>query len=651
MVYNLNSTATSGLWNTSGINNNGGFGDQYYFNTVYLTGQLNAGTAGSAAFSNGNGVSAAASPNLDVRNNIFSILNGTGGTTSPLYAHYTTLTTYAGSTLNYNNLYVTVGATGLARIGRINAVDAPTLAAWQTATAQEANSLSVDPSFAQTTTVPFNLAPGTALLDGVGTPIAGITLDFPGATRSSTPDIGAYEFTPPPCQAVSGLTFGNLTATTASVSFTAPAAGANSYTVTYTPAGGTATTVSPNPTASPVALSGLSPNTAYTVTVTTNCTGATSPSATGIFRTQCVPPVYATLPVNEGFENTWFSRCDTREVPTASWLNTPLTGNASWRREDDGSAANWTSPVSGAFVPTGSQGSAHAARFHSYFVQNSGVGTLDLYVDLSAAGTKRLTFDYVNGSTAGGKIEVLLSTDGGATFVATSLPALTTATAFTGQTVDLTAISATSVIRFKATGDFGNFDIGLDNVQLRVLPAIDLAATALVTPSSTQGCYGSAETVTVTVSNQGTQALDFATSPATVSAVVTTPGGSQTLTGSISTGTLAPGATQNVTLTPTLDMSAAGTYSFAITATVAGDGNAANDLLTPAPTRTVAAPVAGTLSPAATSICISGTASLTLTGAANGTIQYQQSTDNVTFTDSAGATAAAFTTPVLTSTT
>ncbi|MBH8558649.1 Ig-like domain-containing protein [Hymenobacter negativus] len=653
LVYAITSTTTSATWNTVGINLSGGYSDQIVYNTVYLSGALSAasGTAGSAAFANGNPSVTSVSTNIDVRNNIFAIIGGTGGTsTTPLYAHYEYGSSVTGSTLNYNDLYVTVGATGSAQIGRLNSTDYATLAAWQTATGQEANSVSADPQFTQTATVPYNLTPTSAFLNGAATPITGVTVDYTGATRGTTPDIGAYEFTPPACQAVSNLAFTGITPTTASITFTAPT-GANSYTVTYTPAGGTATTVTPNPTGSPVALTGLTASTTYTVTVTTNCTGATSPSATGTFRTACAPPTYATLPATEGFENTWLSRCDTREVPSASWLNTPTTGNNSWRRDDDGASANWTSATSGSFSPAGSQGSAHAARFHSYYTASGVMGTLDYYVDLSATGTKRLTFDYVNVSTAGSKLEVLLSTDGGTTFTSTPLLSVATSSTFSTKTVDLTATSATSVIRFRATGDFGSYDIGLDNVQVRVLPNVDLAATALVAPTATQGCYSSTETVTVAVSNLGAQALDFSVNPATVTATVTTPTGPQTLNGSITTGTLAVGATQNVTLTPTLNMAAVGTYTFAISATVTGDGNTANDALAPAPTRTVVAPVAGTLSPASSSLCVSGTAALSLTGAANGNIQYQSSSDNVTFTDVTGATSAAYTTPVLTSTT
>jgi hypothetical protein len=382
LVYNINSTTASATWNTSGINLGGGYGDQIVYNTVYLSGQLSAagGTAGSAAFANGNPSVTNVSTNIDVRNNIFAIIGGTGGiTTTPLYAHYEQGTTVTGSTLNYNDLYVTTGATGAAVIGRLNSTDYATLAAWQTATGQEANSLSVDPQFAQTAAVPYNLTPTNIALNNAGTPIAGVTVDYTGATRGSVPDIGAYEFT-------------------------------------------------------------------------------------------------------------------------------PLTN--------------------------------------------------------------------------------------------------------------------------------------------------DLAATGLVAPASASTCYGTAEPVSVSIRNAGTATLNFATSPATVTVVVTLPGGTtQTFTTTLNTGTLASGATQTVVLPGTLNMSTVGTYSFAITATVTGDGNTTNDLLAPSPTRTVVAPVAGTLATASATICVSGTATLTLTGAANGAIQYQSSPDNVTFTDIAGATSAAYTTPVLTSTT
>ncbi|MBO0358234.1 T9SS type A sorting domain-containing protein [Hymenobacter sp. BT186] len=193
-------------------------------------------------------------------------------------------------------------------------------------------------------------------------------------------------------------------------------------------------------------------------------------------------------------------------------------------------------------------------------------------------------------------------------------------------------------------------DLGADEFALP--QTADLTPTALVGPAASNSCYSPAEPVVVTIRTVGSAAIDFSTAPATVTVVVTPPSGpAQTFTTTLNTGTLASGATQNVTLPGTLDMTAPGTYSFAVTATVTGDATPANDVLTPAPTRTVTAPAAGTLASSTTAICVSGTAALTLTGSANGSIQVQQSTDNVTFTDISGATSATFTTPVLTQTT
>ncbi len=183
--------------------------------------------------------------------------------------------------------------------------------------------------------------------------------------------------------------------------------------------------------------------------------------------------------------------------------------------------------------------------------------------------------------------------------------------------------------------------------------ATDLAAVALANPAAGAACFGTAEAISVQVRNNGGATLNFATNPATVTVVATPPTGApQTFTTTLSTGTLASAAFQTITLPGALNMSALGTYSFAVTATVTGDLNTSNDVLTPAATRTAAAVVVGTLSPSATSICISGTTQLALAGAANGNLQWQSSNSATgTFTDVAGATSASFTTPVLTATT
>ncbi|MGI4862301.1 MAG: T9SS type A sorting domain-containing protein [Janthinobacterium lividum] len=182
---------------------------------------------------------------------------------------------------------------------------------------------------------------------------------------------------------------------------------------------------------------------------------------------------------------------------------------------------------------------------------------------------------------------------------------------------------------------------------------VDLLPAALVGPVAGTSCFSPAEAVVVQIRNNGATTLNFATTAATVTVVVTPPSGTpQTFTTTVNTTTLASGAALSVTLPGTLNMTALGTYSFAITATVVGDGNTANDVLTPTPTYTVSAPVAGTLAASSNTLCVSGSTTLNLTGSANGSLQLQSGTSATgPFTDIAGAAATTYTTPVLTSTT
>ncbi len=102
-----------------------------------------------------------------------------------------------------------------------------------------------------------------------------------GSTSTGTFNICAFGSNTPTCAAATNLTIGSLTTTSASLSFTGPV-GVSSYTVTVTPQGGLPTTVTPNPTASPVALSNLTAGTTYTVRVTTTCLNGASGTAASV---------------------------------------------------------------------------------------------------------------------------------------------------------------------------------------------------------------------------------------------------------------------------------------------------------------------------------------------------------------------------------
>ncbi|WP_207495234.1 gliding motility-associated C-terminal domain-containing protein [Aridibaculum aurantiacum] len=212
-------------------------------------------------------------------------------------------------------------------------------------------------------------------------------------------------------------------------------------------------------------------------------------------------PQYATLPYNESFENEWLSACNTRELPNQFWRNTPGTGNNSWRRNDDGASGAWTSITTGAYTPTGSVGN-FSARFHSDIATNGSKGQLDLHFDgNTAASAKRLMFDYIN-TTGNDSLVVLLSTNGGTSFV--RLDSFRTTSAWSTKTITFTTTSATSIIRFEGTADAGVSDIGLDNIILTTFA--DCSGTPVggtTSTTKTNVCVGETFTISFTGSTDG----------------------------------------------------------------------------------------------------------------------------------------------------
>lgn len=189
LIYDIktaNYSTTSTTWNAYGIRlANGANNLKIYHNTIHLFGAPQNGTNASASAPLL--ILTGTYAGVDIRNNIFSNTT-TGLAGSKHYAYWTTVAgAISGVTFNNNNYFVG-GAYGI--LMNANGTDVATLNGLQASTVANANSISVNPSFVNDTT----LLPGLGTVTGAGAAIATITRDIIGATRSATtPTIGAYE--------------------------------------------------------------------------------------------------------------------------------------------------------------------------------------------------------------------------------------------------------------------------------------------------------------------------------------------------------------------------------------------------------------------------------------------------------------------------
>jgi len=157
----------------------------FYFNTVYLSGTYNSKASGNVCAAIYFGTSG--STGLNLRNNILenTISNATSGTKS--YAIYSAIAKTAFTAIDYNDYYVS-GTRGI--LGYLSS-DCSTLANIVTNFGGNTNSLNVDPLFANPGgTTSSDYFPEANL---TGTSISGITDDYTGSTRYTTPSIGAIE--------------------------------------------------------------------------------------------------------------------------------------------------------------------------------------------------------------------------------------------------------------------------------------------------------------------------------------------------------------------------------------------------------------------------------------------------------------------------
>jgi hypothetical protein len=130
---------------------------------------------------------------MDYRNNIIKVTRGGTGAKYGIYMP----TSPSAWTSDHNDIYINGANTATNYTGYYSSTARVTLGDWQTATLRDSNSVAIDPVFAAPQS--GDLAPTNASVDDLGTPV-GITSDINNNTRSATtPDMGAVEFSIPPC--------------------------------------------------------------------------------------------------------------------------------------------------------------------------------------------------------------------------------------------------------------------------------------------------------------------------------------------------------------------------------------------------------------------------------------------------------------------
>ncbi|RTQ45811.1 T9SS type A sorting domain-containing protein [Hymenobacter gummosus] len=177
LVYDLNANGS-----VYAIYNPGGDFVRYYHNTVSIEDQSYTGSSSTYGFYQTTGL------NVDFKNNVVRVARAGTGTNYAIYLTSTTGTT----TSDYNNL----SGSGNFVTGYYSGTSYATLANWRTANsgAFDQNSTDANPQFVNPAS---DLRPTAGALNGTGTPLTRVPQDITGATRGATPDMGAYEFTPP----------------------------------------------------------------------------------------------------------------------------------------------------------------------------------------------------------------------------------------------------------------------------------------------------------------------------------------------------------------------------------------------------------------------------------------------------------------------
>ena len=538
------------------------------YNSILMSGER--GTVASQVPSYGIALTGTAGATVELRNNIAVNTQTSGGGSNALsFALGTGATAFTGLTAS-NNIYLTSGAQGSGfRSGSLTAaaggsvINHATLAAWQTAISGDAASQFVDPLFVSPTDLHIQ---ASSPASNAGVPIAGVTVDFDGETRSpTTPEIGADE-----------LGGGNLTITPTSINFGDQSVGSTSaaQTVTLANIGSASLQVTALTTAAaPFALSGgTCPALPITLAAGSNCTLSYtfSPTATG--------PANQTLTV-------------TANAPGSGSI--ALSGN--------GVQGNLTiTPTS---INFGDQNVGTTSAAQTVTLGNSGTGALQVTA-LTAA-----TAPFARSGGTCPALPITLAAGGSCTLSYTFAP---TATGAANQNLTVTANAPGSgSIALSGNGVQGNLTITPNSINF-----------------GNQGVGTTSAAQTVTLANNGTASLQvtaltaatapFARSGGTCTALPITLAAGSSCTLSYTFTPSATGAA-NQTLTVTADAPGSGSIA------LSGNGVAGVLTVSPNPANFGDQAVGTTSAPLTVTLSNTGTGSLDVTALPNPSAPFARS--------------------------
>ena len=432
---------------------------EFYNNTTRNNGTSNSNQG---IYTSANTSTSYPTPSATIKNNIF--VNDVAG--YPAYFYVSSAFTTSYLTLG-NNIYYTPAAGNQGFYYGTAALSS--FAAYQAASG-DTTSYASDPIFLGAS----DLHVEGLLADGNASVVSYITSDIDGDTRSSTtPDIGADEFVPPLCATPSTLTFGGISATSASVSWM----GASSaYELEWGLTGftqGTGSTTSATTTSA--TLPGLFSSSTYDLYVRSNCVssgnGYSGWYGPVSFTTPCLPyAVTSTTGFIENFDGSnWTANVSYQnDVFDNCWDRTPTV------------YSSFAFLVNSGGTPSSSTGPLAANSGSNYLYTESSFGTVGSpalvklqTLDLSATTNPELSFYYhMYGATITG-LWVDVSTDNGATFTAidslVGSQQTSQSASWTQHKTNLAAYAGDTIVISLRTQKGASFtgDLSIDNVSVQ----------------------------------------------------------------------------------------------------------------------------------------------------------------------------------------